>query len=391
MGSATRSSQAPSDHERVASTSVRTEYNNRSDNLGDQIIFQALVRSLERHGRMLMTGEIPAFVEGVRPEGGYWHSWIVRLWTRARGGSIFQVLSPGAALWYAPSQSASPALPRAKRRLPPWLAGRIITLGRSVIPEADHSWCRDVDWIGVRDEDSLRAIRDAGFSRATYFPDLAFLIEPVGAGAPSKRSGICLSFRRSIPEDHHSDEYERGLRTSIAALVASLTPSERSQATGFHQVEGDADFVARLCEEGGLRQLVPMLTLSSHRGFFEAADMVVSNRLHCLLLGACHGALPVALTTPRHSKLVALFRTVGWQSLIVDAEDKASVEQFHAIRQDAPRLREMVRTTFAEQHRLGNDILRQRFRPGGDVEGIRPGERSKIAGLLQDTGWQNKR
>jgi polysaccharide pyruvyl transferase WcaK-like protein len=337
------------------------KYNNRNDNLGDQIIFRALTSALGQYGRTVTHGSVPSFAAGLRVESAGWRAHLVRAWTRARGGSIFQVLSPGAALWMPPAPPVPPPPTRPVRRFPPWLSGRPIALGRSVIPEADHSWCRDAAWVGVRDDESLRALRDAGYANATYFPDLAFLVQREPVATPASRSAIALSFRNRIPEDHHSSEYERHLTNAIEAILSSVDSADRSGAVGFHQVEADAQFVETICQAHGLQCAPEMLTLSSYASFFAGAAIVLSNRLHCLLFGARYGAVPVALTMNRHSKVVSLFRTVGWNSLVLDVTDARCIERFQAIRRDAGSLRTLVSTTFERQQTLAKDILQQRF------------------------------
>ena len=333
-------------------------YNNRNDNLGDQAIFRALVCALQQHGEVTMVGAVPPFVEGVRPTGGPWRSRFATAATKARGGSVVRVLAPGALLWPRPD-CGTPSPRRARSGLAAkWLRARTISVGRSVIGAADHSWCQDVDWIGVRDDASLRALHQAGFRQVSYFPDLSFLLDSDAAGADA-RTTVAFSFRSRIPEDHRSAEYEHTVRGAFDAIVGSLGPSGRARAIGFYQVQEDEAPVGQLCEDHGVSRAASMLTLSSYQPFYRTQDLVVSNRLHCLLLGACQGAIPVALTTEAHTKVVSLFRTVGWDSLIVRADDDARVDRFHEIRRQSHRLRELVRTTFDRQRTLGAQTLRQ--------------------------------
>jgi hypothetical protein len=339
-------------------------FNNRNDNLGDQIIFTALVDALKQHGILLMHGQIPPFVEGVRPAGGKWRSLVARAATKAGGGSVVQVLAPGALLWSHPDPPPTRSSNTLRKRMGRWLAGRTISIGQSVIDGADHSWCKHVDWIGVRDDNSRRALHQAGFTQVSYFPDLSFLLR--SHHAPTRgQNRMAFSFRSRIPEDRNSSEYERTIRNAFADIVGSLSSSDRGYAVGFHQVHQDGESVAQLCEEHGLRHVPAMLTLPSHQTFYQAQDVIVSNRLHCLLLGACYGAVPVALTMEGHSKVVSLFRTVGWESLILRADDDACVDRFHQIRRDADRLRMLVHSTFAHQRRLGEDVLRRELGADG--------------------------
>ncbi len=338
-------------------------YNRRDDDLGDQFILYALAESLADFGRVAIRNETPEFLSGVATDKRGIKSKLTRLSTRCQGGTIFDVLPPGAIL------RPNPKVKRvSKPRIPGLsLEGTRISLGRSVIPDADHSWCQRVDWIGVRDNASIEALKAAGYRHVTYFPDLAFMVQPanyVESREYSNRFGF--SFRAQVPEDNTSEDYENRLAPSVAAFLESTG----TNAVGYHQVEEDAKYVRRICEDFGLVRQEHPVTLNSYQDFYRELDFVVSNRLHCLLMGALCGALPIALTTSEHTKIVSLYKTIGWDSLLICAESpEQAPERIAQIQNQASVLRTMVAKTLDEQRELGKQVLKSLVVKKGRMNG----------------------
>lgn len=341
-------------------------YNGRDDNLGDQFIFRALATALASLGVVRIKGRAATFLPDVRPPTSDWTLGLLSAMTRFQGYSVYDFTSPGARPWTSPPQAAPFTRGWLKSACRKAFLGRRVSVGTSVIPAANHSWCKDVDWIGVRDRASLTALHAAGMQRAEYFPDLAFLPAPPRE-ADVPRGGICVSFRKAILETRNSEGYEPRLSDAFGALASSFTGHMKRQVKSFYQVEEDASFVARLSKSHDIPFEPAQLSLDSFEAFYQSADIVVSNRLHCLLMGAYCGAVPVALTSREHTKVNALFETVGWKSLTLAIEDRDELAQrFAAIQRDLSNLRPMVDSVFQRQRDLGLSILESRFRVGRD-------------------------
>jgi polysaccharide pyruvyl transferase WcaK-like protein len=255
--------------------------------------------------------------------------------TTLRGGAVYNFLPPGGRTWTkapSPARGARGALGAVKKRCTDVVAGPRVAIGASVIPTADHSWCRDCEWVGVRDHESLAALRAAGLPRVDYFPDLAFLPAPRPTNSP-RRGGIRMSFRGAIPETSDAAGYGDGLSGAIAVVMQELESDGRVNVRGFHQVEEDASPSRALSRAHGFAFDERRVGLDSFESFYASADLVISNRLHCLLLGAYCGAVPVALTSRQHGKVNALFETVGWKSLVLHIEDRDAIaRRLRAIR-----------------------------------------------------------
>lgn len=171
-----------------------------------------------------------------------------------------------------------------------------------------------------------------------------------------------MSFRSTIPEAPDRKAYRENLSDAVAAIMGEFGSDARPNFRGFYQVDEDAAVSRALSQRHGVVFDDRRVGLDSFESLYASADLVVSNRLHCLLLGAYCGAVPVALTSREHGKVNALFETVGWKSLLLHIEDRATlVRRLGSIRRELPRLRGMVTSTFDEQRRLGRALLEQRF------------------------------
>lgn len=352
-------------------------FNGRNDNLGDQLIFRSLIDALLPFGIVHIRGKMPDFVGGLRPLRSGWKPRISTAANRLRGNSAYDFDSPGGRTWTTPNSKDKLRRLSLGNALFGLFAPARIAIGVSVIPVADHTWVEDHDWVGARDNASLTALLAAGKTKVQYFPDLTFL-STFRRQQPQhlvRRRNICLSFRSRIPETHKSPDYERLLREALSVSIRSYTVNPESRALLYHQVDEDAEFVRCISQRHCISLHGPRLTLDSFADFYQSAQLVISNRLHCLLLGAYCGAVPVAFTSRSHTKLTSLFETIGWKSLILFTEDIDEIEvRLNYIQENLSTFRLMVETTWDNQRRLGMKTLEQQF---GNLAECR--ERSHLA------------
>jgi hypothetical protein len=261
---------------------------------------------------------------------------------------IVHVSAPGAVL-QAPGK---PPEGRLKSILERWLNEGSIAMGMSVLPGSSQSWSRGLAWIGVRDTASIDTLVESGCTRVAYFPDLA-LLQEVSPSDFSGRvgNGLAFSFRRAFPESGDMDGYDDWLREALGRFIRSLPGEVRKQSVFFHQVDEDASFVAELALENSVRFKDEPLHITTYKDFYREFDLVVSNRLHCLLFGAACGAVPVALTDQRHTKLVSLFNGLGWGNLLILRNGEAS---------ETSRFREILAGGQGIRPNLASALERQR-------------------------------
>lgn len=338
-------------------------YNQRDDDLGDQFIMKALADSLSGYGRLLIRKQCPDFLSGIPVDRNGLQSKLKRIVTNLGGSVVFDVLPPGAVLRKSASKEKNRVAGGARETL--WnrlTKAKRISLGRSVIPDSDHSWCQQVDWIGLRDNASIAAIKGAGIQHVGYFPDLAFLVEML-PGLPRRGSlgKIGFSFRSEIPERKNDDvEYSDMVRQATACISQYLRSIEQGQVFAFHQVTEDASYTARLADENDFTLHQAPITLDSYQDFYQEFDVVFSNRLHCLLMGALRGAIPIAVTTQEHTKIVSLYETIGWENLLIFADKPDEIiSRLEAVFTDADGIRGCVSKTMVEQNQKAQQAIKK--------------------------------
>lgn len=342
----------------------------RDDNLGDQVIFSTLASSLSRFGSVYLTRPSPKTIPNARLEPAKWPSRLVRLRAKAAGGEVFFILPPGAMLRnFTPKNSERHTQNDGIRRLfADWLAGHTVQIGISVSPDSRLNGWSHFAWIGARDHKSVKALRNAGFTQTGYFPDLSFLLK-ANPTNPAIRDRVAFTFRHQIPDPLGGLDVACSTTTAMNWAADGLRASPLSSACelcGFFQVDEDAPHTQELSAGLGVAFEPDRLSLTSYRSFYSRCEVVISNRLHSLLIGARCGAIPIALTASSHAKLISLFETVGWSDLLINHKDRqACRSRLLHILNNLAKYRSTVADTFSAQSRLGNLSLRQAFSKHG--------------------------
>lgn len=143
--------------------------------------------------------------------------------------------------------------------------------------------------IFVRSLSSVDYLKKNHIIDAEYIPDLAFLYSyKIDIHTICKKRIVAFSFRESSNEDNR-------FYTWIETII-NYYKSHGYQIILFYQVSGDKVFMQSLNnylrddEVLFVENQLDYYSLS----FYKDIDIVVSNRLHCLLIGACYGCIPLA-------------------------------------------------------------------------------------------------
>lgn len=175
----------------------------------------------------------------------------------------------------------------------------------------------------VRDEQSRHYAWSVGIAVDGVLPDLAFTLygksrRPVaGPGAPLT---LALSFRTG-----QYAEQEEQLRALVSQAIAALGREAIGAVRLVAQVTWDKTFLAALAEwlEGEHAIAVTLVdahdSLETARSAYSGCDLLLSNRLHALLVGGTLVPRVLACVDRTHNaKIVGLFETCGWtKSLFV--------------------------------------------------------------------------
>jgi polysaccharide pyruvyl transferase WcaK-like protein len=176
-----------------------------------------------------------------------------------------------------------------------------------------------VSHIGVRDNQSLSYCNKIGMDNTQYFPDLAFLASGAGLrnAFQSDRCTVCLSFRSGASNAMVED----AVAHQLSILVRSAPPYVSFKFVT--QVAYDAGPNRALAEHLGLLSNCAFVDVSNDltkaAALYGSCDLVISNRLHVLLLALRNGASVIALVqNSANAKIVGLFSTLALSHLVVD-------------------------------------------------------------------------
>lgn len=141
--------------------------------------------------------------------------------------------------------------------------------------------------IYVRSLSGVSYMRSLGFSNVHYIPDLAYLLH--FRVQPSEKRKIAIISFRTIKTDKTS--FFNWLSEIIDYLLAN-----NYQIEMYHQVKKDKDFMDELYNRFKREGVVLKENLLWYDSFnyYADKDIVISNRLHSLLIGAVYNCIPLA-------------------------------------------------------------------------------------------------
>lgn len=303
-----------------------TKFNGRSDNPGDMLIYDCLVEHLQKFGQVHSFDPVPwsrhdiptlsrlklvklgikAFFSKVGPRPirlviAYPPGAVVGTWKISQTGSFVQSLKQlvKSLLWKLASREN-------------------ILLGVSCY-DAEHLRSCGFSMIGLRDDESLQAFSDVSESEIVYCPDLSLSVRQ--DSSREFRDQTLISFREEFPENGMDDSYSQDLLDQIGRVFRLVDNRTPGNVSFFYQVPEDEPFNKKLLGLTG----VGATAWNAHPSYgnllsyYQNAEIVISNRLHILLVAALSGALPIALTSSSHKKIVSLFRRLEWDDLLLDS------------------------------------------------------------------------
>ncbi len=281
------------------------------DNLGDIVIRQVFVDWISAPGARLrvFVGDMPApYIEAFDLPAG---TVLYRSSAAFEAALVARALVRRAHLAFAPGPLG--LLP-GRRTWPKSLAnllnaalvrlggGEVVVLGRAVRGEArpardlERLLARTTTVCALRDHESVAILRGP----ATMAPDLAFSEVPDATSDPSStRDRLALSFRgdRPPPTDLVRSLLEQSAEVGLRPLLVT-------------QVGSDHASHDELARELGIEHLgweghTPREQLVRVRSAYRSCSLVVSDRLHGLLMATTAGAVPIGATYRDSDKLQA--------------------------------------------------------------------------------------
>lgn len=184
-----------------------------------------------------------------------------------------------------------------------------ITLGVDVNYESLLSindwYFRGYDFIGVRSKSNLERCKKR-LSNVGYIPDMAFLYPQYeNINVNENRRKIAISFRKVV-------NYDKLI--SMLRDIVQKFENKSVEVDIVYQVEEDMVFCKKIYDELNNNNIHFREKLVSFNdlNIYSNYDMVISNRLHVLLMGGMNGAIPYAVVSrnKKENKIVDIFSTV---------------------------------------------------------------------------------
>lgn len=189
---------------------------------------------------------------------------------------------------------------------------------------------------GLRDAENLQYARDIGLSNISFCPDMAWAFNKNQMQSKQinvNRTGVILSFRSNTYGTVHDDSYTNYVIEKIIPIL-QVIGNKDTKISVCYQVEFDragAELIFERLSKNFNVELIPKL-LSVEDAFevYRNAEVVISNRLHVLLLTGLAGALPLALINTSHNrKIASIFADNGLSDCIIDTNSKNCIGNAH--------------------------------------------------------------
>lgn len=220
---------------------------------------------------------------------------------------------------------------------------------------------------GVRDITVYRTLIKLGFRHLYYCPDVFYwdIGAKVGESKSSKEGYIIVSLRKNIPELSGTREYEIKLVEKVQNIINAF----KSKKVVFcYQVQADYEFNKFLYDKfknvGNCEFIGSCLDEKSAVKLYSEADLIISNRQHCLLFGAKLGTPILALTDVKaHWKLKGAFFDLGIPELLVDIGENATkfVDKCQRIIEKRDSIGNLLRSLIQKKRERALEFLRKEF------------------------------
>lgn len=295
----------------------------QDDNLGDSALRRGYAEALRARGDLVayVADASPAYISGlglgpadrVTPSLG---AWLRDALAAARRGPATLAINAGeftfSGRYTLQMMRILPALWRFRRR-----GGAVVWLGAAVPgPRRGRTWLfrrlfRAADLVRWRDARTSEV-----FEPAPAMPDWALALEATGPSAERGALGVSLRFDRPYPSE--------AWRAAVRELAGRLG----LEIVAVAQVARDTEYARRLAADLGGRA-VEFRAATAHavhetvlRGEYAAMRLILSDRLHALLIAMSEGAVPLGLAEASTEKLVRHFDALGLPWATAPADER---------------------------------------------------------------------
>lgn len=298
----------------------------QDDNIGDSVLRRGYVEALQGVGdsSVYIGGGSDDYVSalGLTPRDVTFSDvrrWLHAAWRQARRAPIVLAINAGEFhLTRGNTMGLLVVLPligRVRRG-----GGKVVWLGAE-IPRAGSS-IRTALWRRVHRKANMVRWRDnetgSKLAASPWMPDWALSLGPMAESRPRTSLGISLRFDRPYP----NETWLNNVRGAAARLDLDIV--------AIAQVKRDSDYARRLAADLGGRAVV--YESGDHasqerivRDEYAAMTVLLSDRLHGLLIGATEGAVPLAWCASATDKITRHLVPLGFTWSVAAQSDASEL------------------------------------------------------------------
>ena len=181
----------------------------------------------------------------------------------------------------------------------------------SAFSRLNHWYFNRFDVIGLRSKTNYYSLKNS-FNNVRYVPDMAFLYPYFDTKTYCKiNHRIAFSFRKIA---------DNGNLVKAISEMIKIVVENGFRIDIIYQVDEDKSFCEQILQEIKCQNVSPVIKQIDFYSLnvYKQYDVVVSNRLHVLLMAAMNGAIPYALIShdSKENKIEYMFDTVFSSQLI---------------------------------------------------------------------------
>lgn len=181
-----------------------------------------------------------------------------------------------------------------------------------------------ISYYYVRDTISLNSCKNIGINKVQLAPDLSWGYIVKGVDTPNSTSNcIILSFRDYCTNKKNDKPYKEILTKAIETIIWDICKNSRMTILFTYQCDRDKKYMQELKKHfkdiNNINLSSELITLDNASEYYGKARLIITNRLHVLLLAYKYGALTIGLTDlQKHKKINGIFIDNGLEDCLLD-------------------------------------------------------------------------
>uniref|UniRef100_F4CA79 Polysaccharide pyruvyl transferase domain-containing protein n=1 Tax=Sphingobacterium sp. (strain 21) TaxID=743722 RepID=F4CA79_SPHS2 len=183
---------------------------------------------------------------------------------------------------------------------------------------------------GLRDKQSIAKANRFRFANVRYFPDLAWAYQPTFNDKSRETKGkyILVSFRANQSGTTHDSDFFSSIKKHLFTVLSQSSLANYKVVVSY-QVQYDREASRELAELFSNAFEVDfidrLLSLDEAVHLYTGADLILSNRLHVLLLGTICKTLSIPFINPLDNKKIAgIYEDNAIYDIVLDYRNSAT-------------------------------------------------------------------